>query len=652
MSVFSFFSKLFSKGEEDNSTSSFLEEQEAVNKHLFYKLLDLNDSAILFFSKKNGYIGANSSFLKIFGFEHIDDFRNDYDSIRELFTSESEEIFTEDDKSWMDYIRIHNKKGYQVQAKSKDGKILDFMVKNTIFKETGPELYILELKNITDLENAKAKANEIEALKTKILSNIGHEFRTPMNGILGFLYLLEKTNPTPKQIEYLKMTNNSAKSLMSNIETLLDLAQMQSGRLTISKTEFSLAHDMQDIAKYFTEDGVDKGINVSFFIDPKLPEVIEGDIHKIRQIINNLVQNAIKFTPRGGKVIVEVKLLKKLLHGACSIGFSVKDNGKGISANRLSEITQPFISSDQADQRLGVGLSLSYGLVHLLGGELKIQSEEGRGSIFNFSLDFDKYSGQSFKMVIQKNVKVLLLDESKIDDANLLTSYLRSFSVGVTKINSIDKNIYEDIDALYIVASQDKSSWLLELGTHNKKVPVIFLLDIGEKLQTKMTHIVDKVIVKPLLPSSVSEHLDKVFIQEQSEKKATKQMRLDIQALVVEDNLINQRLIKILLQEYNIRVVTASNGQEAVDICNNKDFDIVFMDIDMPVKDGVMATREIKEHLRSNGHTMPIIAVTALAMEGDRERLLAEGLDDYLSKPLTRNKLDLILNKYLSEMMV
>ena len=652
MSVFSFFSKLFSKDEEGNSASSFLEEQEVVNKHLFYKLLDLNDSAILFFSKKNGYIGANSSFLKIFGFEHIDDFRDDYDSIRELFTSESEEIFTEDDKSWMDYIRIHNKEGYQVEAKSKDGKTLDFMVKNTIFKETGQELYILELKNITDLENAKAKADEIEALKTKILSNIGHEFRTPMNGILGFLYLLEKTSPTPKQMEYLKMTNNSAKSLMSNIETLLDLAQMQSGRLTVSKAEFSLAHDMQDIAKYFTEDGVDKGINVSFFIDPKLPETMEGDIHKIRQIINNLVQNAIKFTPRGGKVIVEVKLLKKLLHGACSVGFSVKDNGKGISANRLSEITQPFISSDQPDQRLGVGLSLSYGLVHLLGGELKIQSEEGRGSIFNFSLDFAKYNGQSFKMVVQKNVKVLLLDESKIDDANLLTSYLRSFSVGVTKVNSIDKNIYDDIDALYIVASQDKSSWLMELGTHNKKVPVIYMLDINEKLQTKMTHIVDNVIVKPLLPLTVSEHLDKVFLQEQTEKHAPKQMRLDIQALVVEDNLINQRLIKILLQEYNIRVVTASNGQEAVDICNNKDFDIVFMDIDMPVKDGVMATREIKEHLRSNGHTMPIIAVTALAMEGDRERLLAEGLDDYLSKPLTRNKLDLILNKYLSEMMV
>lgn len=652
MSIFSFFSRLFSSDDENSSVSSFLVEEEVVNKNLFYKLLDLNDSAILFFDKKAGYIGANSCFFNTFGFEDIEDFVNHHESIRELFTSESEDIFTEDDKSWMDYIRIHKKDGYHVKARSKDGELLDFVAKNTIFKEIGHELYIVELKNVTELEKARAQADEIEGLKTKILSNIGHEFRTPMNGILGFLYLLEKTNPTPKQTEYLKMTSNSAKSLMSNIETLLDLAQMQSGRLTLSNVEFSLAHDMYEVARFFTEDGVDKGINVSFFIDPKLPETIEGDIHKIRQIINNLVQNAVKFTPRGGKVIVEIKLLKKDMQGSCSIGFSVKDNGKGISANRLTEITQPFISSDQPDQRLGVGLSLSYGLVNLLGGELKIQSEEGRGSIFNFSLEFDKYSGQSFQMVVQKNVKVLLLDESKIDDANLLTSYLRSFGVGVIKVNSIDNNIYKDIDALYIVASQANSSWLLELGTHNKKVPVIFMLDIGEKLQTKMTHIVDRVIMKPLLPSIVSEHLDQIFLQDSSEKKVVKQMRHDILALVVEDNLINQRLIKILLQEYNIRVITASNGQEAVDICNHKDFDIVFMDIDMPVKDGVLATQEIKQHLRSYGHTMPIIAVTALAMEGDRERLLAQGLDDYLSKPLTRNKLDLILNKYLSEMMV
>ena len=650
MSTFSFFSKLFSK--KNQITTSFVDEQAVVDKTLFYKLLDLNDSAILFFNKYSGYIGANKAFFQIFEFENIDDFISRYKTIREIFLSESEEIFTEDDKSWMDYIRIHKKDVHYVTAKAKDGQILKFAVKNIVYKRDKSELYILELKNVTELEMAKEKVNEIEALKTKILSNIGHEFRTPMNAILGFLYLLEKTNLNPTQTEYLKMTSSSAQSLMSNIEALLDLSQMQSGRLSLNKIEFFLMDEIKERILSFVEEGYLKGLHVGFFIDPKIPKMLEGDIHKIKQIINFLVENAIKFTSRGGKIIVEIKLLKKNTDGNCSVGFSVKDNGKGISINRLSEITQPFISSDQADQRLGVGLSLSYGLVSLLGGELKIQSEENRGSVFSFSLDFERYSGYSFAMIPHKNVKVLLLDESKIDDANLLTTYLRSFSMSATKINILDKELYNDIDALYVIASQSNLAWVEELSKYTKTVPVIFMLDFGETLHVSLKDIVDHVITKPLLPMSLSQHLDKLFLNTYENKVPKNQMKSGIMALVVEDNLINQRLIKILLQEYNVGVVTASNGQEAVDICNKKDFDIVFMDIDMPVKDGVIATKEIKEHLIKNGHTMPIIAVTALAMEGDRERLLLAGLDDYLAKPLTRNKLDLILNKYLLEKMV
>ena len=650
MPIFSFFSKLFSK--ESNITASFLDGQELIDKTLFYKLLDLNDSAILFFNKHSGYIGANKLFFQLFGFENIGDFRDRYESIREIFLTESEEIFTEDDKSWMDYVRIHKKNGHYAKAKIQDGRILNFLVKNTLYKGASGEIYILELKNVTELEAAKVKANEIESLKTKILSNIGHEFRTPMNAILGFLYLLEKSGLTSVQAQYLKMTNSSAKNLMSNIEALLDLAQMQSGRLHLNKIEFSLVKELEELVTFFIEEGQEKGIHIGFFIDPKIPKMLEGDIYKIKQIINSLVQNGFKFTSKGTKVIVEIKLLRKNADGSCSIGFSVKDSGRGISANRLSEITQPFISSDQPDQRLGVGLSLSYGLVRLLGSELKIQSEEGRGSVFSFSLDFEKCGGYYFSMIAHKSVKVLLLDESKIDDANLLTSYLRSFSIGVTKVNIIDRDIYDEIDALYIVASNSNLSWLLDLNKYSKKVPVIFILDGEESLHVRIQEIVDEVIIKPLLPAKLWEHLDKLFLHTYKKKEMPDQIKSNILALVVEDNLINQRLIKILLQEYNISVITASNGQEAVDICNHKDFDIVFMDIDMPIKDGVIATKEIKEHLIRNGHTMPIIAVTALAMEGDRERLLLQGLDDYLSKPLTRNKLDLILNKYLLEMMV
>jgi CheY-like chemotaxis protein len=255
-------------------------------------------------------------------------------------------------------------------------------------------------------------------------------------------------------------------------------------------------------------------------------------------------------------------------------------------------------------------------------------------------------------MMPKKKVKVLLLDSTKIDNANFLTTYLRSFAIDVVKSSTLDENIYHDIETLYIVANQNNSSWLLKLGTYTKKVPVVILLDRGEKLQTKLTHIVDKVIYNPLFPSVISKHLASVHnINLQSKRKVKLVSKEKINVLVVEDNLINQRLIQIMLKEYNAVVSVASNGNEAVEACVNNKFDIVFMDIDMPQKNGIVATKEIKNMANLN-HKTPIVALTALAMQGDRERILGEGLDDYLSKPLTRDKLSRILNKYLKVMFV
>lgn len=248
----------------------------------------------------------------------------------------------------------------------------------------------------------------------------------------------------------------------------------------------------------------------------------------------------------------------------------------------------------------------------------------------------------------KRKVKVLLLDNSRVDEANFLTIYLRAFAVDVIKSNLLDDTLYDDIDGLYIVANQNDSSWMLELGTYSKKAPITLLLEEHEKLQTKLTHIVDEVIHKPLLPSNMAKHLYSVHKFE-AKKEASAELNLKhrLKALVVEDNLINQRLIQILLQEYDIKVATAANGLEAVDMAKKNKFDIIFMDIDMPEMNGIVATKQIKEQLPKNTH-LPIVALTAMAMEGDREMLLREGLDDYLSKPLTKEKLESILDKYLT----
>ncbi|MDQ7067361.1 MAG: response regulator [Sulfurimonas sp.] len=255
--------------------------------------------------------------------------------------------------------------------------------------------------------------------------------------------------------------------------------------------------------------------------------------------------------------------------------------------------------------------------------------------------------GQNYKMMPKRKVKVLLLDQKKVEEANFLTIYLRSFALDVVKANQLDKNVYEGIDSLYIVANQNDSSWMLELSAYTKKTPVILLLEEDEKLQTKLSHIVNEVIRKPLLASHIAKHLYSVGAMKTEEtSQKVVQIPKSVHALVVEDNLINQRLIQILLESYDISVVTASNGVEALEQCNKSKFDIIFMDIDMPEKNGIEATKEIKQSMNMNKLT-PIVALTAMAMEGDREMLIENGLDEYMAKPLTRDKLEDMLNKYL-----
>ncbi len=617
-----------------------------LDKKFYTSVVDNSRTMMLYYFQGEGWVGANKTFFKAMECDRIAEFQDKYDSIRDMFVSESEEIFTESDKSWLDYIKKYHKNGYALTLRNTKNETLNIKAYCHTFVEY-KNFYVLELEDITALYKSELQTQEVEQLKTKFLANIGHEFRTPMNGILGFVELIAQTNLDKRQQEYLHMIHHSSRNLMTNIETLLDLSQLQGGRLELENREFNLLPQMEHLAANFSVLGRESGIKVLTFIDPKIPKTISSDAKKIKQIMFSLVQNAIKFTARGGKVIIEVKLLKRFQNGDCSIGFGVRDNGQGISAEQIAHISEPFTSGNQADERLGVGLTLSNGLVNLLGAKLKIQSKEETGTYVNFVLNLKAGLEQNYKMVPKKKVKVLLLDKAKMEEANFLCIYLRAFAIDVIKSNTLDKHIYDGVDALYVVANQDDSSWMLELGTYNKKVPIILLLDEDAKLQTKLTHIVDDVVAKPLLPSNMAVHLSSVdSISIAPKVRRPLEVRSQMKALVVEDNLINQRLIQILLQGYKIDVVTASNGLEALRQCEQHEFNIIFMDIDMPEKNGIDATREIKEGTSSN-KTTPVVALTAMAMEGDREMLLAKGLDEYLSKPLSRDHLEPILDKYL-----
>jgi signal transduction histidine kinase/CheY-like chemotaxis protein len=619
-----------------------------IDKELFYKILDTDPCAILFFSKNNGWIGANKAFFSLVQVKTIEELRTKYESIRELFVDEDEEVFTEYDKSWLDYIRTHCPNGYGLGIIDAKGNRHSMQATSTLLQQGSNELYLLRLEDRSRVVALQDEVVQVENMKTKFLANIGHEFRTPMNGILGFVDLLSKTTPTDTQLEYIHSVQGSARNLMSNIENLLDLAQMQTGRLTISKSDFNIITEMEELARGFVSLGDEKGVSVHFFIDPKLPTHLIGDSRKIKQVLSNLFNNALKFTAPQGRITIDVKLLKRNTSGTCNIGFGVKDTGKGISKNELSYITRPFVSGDHADNRLGVGLSLSHGLINLMGGELKITSEEGKGSYFSFSFTLDGSSDQAMRMINAHTAKVVLLDEKRLDDANHLTNYLRSFGVSVTKTHLIDDTVFDAADMVYFVASQEKSDWILNLSMHKRTCKTVLLLNHNEQLLARTMHVIDVGLAKPILPTTLLTHLIDVLNLEKQTETVVPHLQRGINALVVEDNLINQRLIKLLLKEYGLNVVTASDGEEGVEACRNQKFDIVFMDIDMPVKDGILATQEIKaQDGIARAGKMPIIALTALAMEGDREYILNKGLDDYISKPLTREKLEYILHKYL-----
>jgi len=641
--LMSLIKKLFGNDEHFSAESD-----QNINKELFYRVLDTDPAALLFFTKENGWIGANKAFFELVPLQTIEQLRTKHESIRELFAHEDEEVFTEIDKSWLDYIRTHCPNGYGLSILDPHGTLHSLVATCTLLNQGGSDLYLLRLEDQSKLVELKAEVVEVEQLKSKFLANIGHEFRTPMNGILGFIELLTKTAPTDTQLEYIHSVQGSARNLMSNIENLLDLAQMQNGRLHVSKAEFNIVTEMEELARGCVSLGNDKGVGVLFFVDPKLPTNITGDIRKIKQVINNLYNNALKFTQSGGRITIEVKLLKRNTTGTCNIGFMVKDTGKGISKTDLVYITRPFVSGDHADNRLGVGLSLSHGLISLMGGELKITSDEGKGSSFSFALTLEGSSDQAMQMVNAHSAKVVLIDEKRLDDANHLTNYLRSFGVTVTKAQMIDETIFSDAEVVYLIASQEKTDWTTKLSGMNRSCKTILLLEQHERLQARMLHVVDSALSKPLLPTPLLAHLIEIFNLPKAPSVLAPQFQKGINALVVEDNLINQRLIKLLLKEYGIQVSAVSNGDEAVEMCRIQTFDIVFMDIDMPIKDGILATQEIKaEEGPARVGRMPIIALTALAMEGDREYILGRGLDDYLSKPLTREKLEYVLQKYL-----
>lgn len=626
------------------------------------EILELESAIVLVLDKKIGVVGANSAFVNHLPFKSLSDFSKEHTDISELFIEDNETISKGKPFSWLFEVIRSPKKQHKVKMLDTQGQACLFEVKVREVIAEGKNLFIAQFTDISAFEKAKLAQTYFEEFKKKFLTSMSHEFRTPMNGIIGFVDLLERTDTNRIQKEYINLVSRSAQTMMYNVENLLELAQIESGQIKVNERSINIIKMIESFSETFCDEAQEKKLQLLFFIDPLLPTEIMADADKIKKVMSNLIKNAIKYTHEKGQVYIEVRASDINEKDEILVEYSVADTGVGIDHNRLSTIIRPFASAkenqSQGKDGLGVGLSVCYKLTEMMQSKLKVATEVNKGSRFSFAIKHKTDNIPAFEFIKGSRVAVWAEDHYTVLYSKLLKEYLTQFGVEVIEIDGIVNKELKNCDAVFIVTDYLSESRIKSIKSQYRNLQIVPV--INQSLEKKFSGVeseVDDVLVKPLLPHKIYETLNVVWKKVPQEllkrvelkPKKTKKPLLDLTVLVAEDNPINLKLIETLLSQYKLKIRSVVNGKEAVDAYDKeKNFDLVLMDIDMPVMDGITATRLIKEiEKRDKRDHTPVIALTAHGLSGDRERIIAAGLDDHFAKPLDRGKLELMLKHYL-----
>ena len=510
----------------------------------------------------------------------------------------------------------------------------------------------LEIQNV-ELDIAKKRAQEAARVKSEFLANMSHELRTPLNGVIGFTRQMLKTKLTNSQTDYLQTIERSANNLLNIINDILDFSKLEAGKLALENIPFEFQESLEEVVSLQATSAHEKGLELTLKVDPKIPAGLAGDPLRIQQVLTNLVGNSIKFTERGN-IDISVEL-RSQRDDVVELQFMVRDTGIGISERQQAQLFQAFSQADASISRryggTGLGLVITQKLVSQMGGEISLTSRLHQGSTFWFTLRLH-VTDMPVSDLIEAQIlaqRQLLLIEPNMQAASIVQNILTSEGLSVTYRSSMpEEPASYDYVLLNLAPSQDNTVSEVESLVERAMayaphvvlgMPSTALALSDHLIQKYQVHCITKPLSRRKLLQTLAANQEALPILEPNTPVSTDKLPLTVMA--VDDNPANLKLITALLKERVERVITCSNGEDAVAQAEHQHFDMILMDIQMPKMDGVTASKAIKK-LPLNEQT-PVIAVTAHAMLGERDRLLKAGMDDYLTKPIEEHVLQQVL---------